>query len=52
MLCTEAALAAMRRRYPQVYESERKLAVDPRWSWELGSSNGTTLVISYGSCSL
>ena len=37
MLCTEAALAAMRRRYPQVYESERKLAVDPRSEVELGA---------------
>ena len=27
-LCTEATLAAMRRRYPQLYESERKLAID------------------------
>jgi SpoVK/Ycf46/Vps4 family AAA+-type ATPase len=28
-LCTEAALAALRRRYPQIYESEAKLEVVP-----------------------
>ena len=27
-LCTEAALIALRRRYPQVYESSQKLAID------------------------
>lgn len=28
-LCTEASLAALRRRYPQIYESEQKLLVNP-----------------------
>lgn len=28
-LCTEASLAALRRRYPQIYDSEHKLMVDP-----------------------
>jgi hypothetical protein len=28
-LCTEAALAALRRRYPQIYDSDDKLVVEP-----------------------
>uniref|UniRef100_A0A7S3R877 Bromo domain-containing protein n=1 Tax=Dunaliella tertiolecta TaxID=3047 RepID=A0A7S3R877_DUNTE len=28
-LCAEAALAALRRRYPQIYESDQRLVVDP-----------------------
>jgi SpoVK/Ycf46/Vps4 family AAA+-type ATPase len=28
-LCTEASLAALRRRYPQIYDSEHKLMIDP-----------------------
>ena len=28
-LCTEAALHALRRRYPQIYESDDKLVIDP-----------------------
>lgn len=27
-LCTEAALSALRRRYPQIYESNDKLLID------------------------
>jgi SpoVK/Ycf46/Vps4 family AAA+-type ATPase len=29
-LCTEAALRAVRRRYPQIYKSEDKLQIDPQ----------------------
>jgi SpoVK/Ycf46/Vps4 family AAA+-type ATPase len=29
-LCTEAALNAVQRRYPQIYSSNQKLAIDPR----------------------
>ena len=29
-LCTEASLKALRRRYPQIYESEQKLLLDAR----------------------
>ena len=28
-LCTEASLAALRRTYPQIYESDDKLLIDP-----------------------
>jgi SpoVK/Ycf46/Vps4 family AAA+-type ATPase len=28
-LCSEAALKAFKRRYPQVYSSSRKLLIDP-----------------------
>jgi SpoVK/Ycf46/Vps4 family AAA+-type ATPase len=28
-LCTEASLAALRRKFPQIYDSEKKLLVDP-----------------------
>lgn len=28
-LCTEASLAALRRKYPQIYDSEHKLLIDP-----------------------
>ena len=28
-LCTEASLKALRRRYPQIYDSEQKLLLDP-----------------------
>ena len=28
-LCTEASLHALRRRYPQIYESDEKLLIDP-----------------------
>ena len=29
-LCTEAAVHALRRRYPQIYESDERLAIDPK----------------------
>ena len=29
-LCTEASLHALRRRYPQIYDSDEKLLIDPR----------------------
>lgn len=29
-LCTEAAVRALRRRYPQIYKSDKKLRVDPK----------------------
>lgn len=29
-LCTEAALRAVRRRYPQIYLSDNKLEIDPK----------------------
>ncbi|RKP05259.1 hypothetical protein THASP1DRAFT_11316, partial [Thamnocephalis sphaerospora] len=29
-LCTEAALRAIRRRYPQIYDSKQKLLLDPK----------------------
>ena len=28
-LCTEASLASLRRHYPQIYEADHKLALDP-----------------------
>ena len=28
-LCTEASLHALRRRYPQIYDSDEKLLIDP-----------------------
>jgi SpoVK/Ycf46/Vps4 family AAA+-type ATPase len=56
MLCTEAALAAMRRRYPQVYESERKLAVDPRcdprWRWDLAMTLWCIRIVSLNNCTV